>query len=128
MVRSQIAEAFYNKLSGTSDAMSAGTYVGAPDEPSDRVLKDILPEYFFAKVDAYGCDLRENVTKHLTPQLLLESDIAITMTEEPYVPDFLKESKAVVWNIPNEASSQNIKEIYRRVKSLIVEMQESKLR
>jgi len=124
MVRSQIAEAFYNKLSGTSDATSAGTYVGAPDEPSDRVLKDILPEYFFAKVDAYGCDLREKVTKQLTPQLLSESGIAITMAEEPYVPDFLKESKAVVWNISNEASEQNIKEIYRRVKSLICEPEE----
>ena len=41
MFRSQMAAAIYNKLTNTKDANSAGTYVGAPEEPEGWALKNI---------------------------------------------------------------------------------------
>ena len=67
--RSQMAEAFFNKLaSGKAIAFSAGTEPSAQVNPSViTVMKEI------------GIDLSPNKPKRLTPELLQSADKAIVM-------------------------------------------------
>ena len=46
--RSQMAAAIYNKLTNSSDADSAGTYAGSPDEPEGQIISDLFktPDFF----------------------------------------------------------------------------------
>lgn len=122
MVRSQAAAAIYNRLTKTYDAISAGTYVGADDEPEGRRLSDILPSDFFEIMDGYGCDLRNETTKKLTPEMIASADYVISMAEEPYIPDFLRDEKVIVWDIPNVATNENIKTIYENVANLLLKI------
>lgn len=117
MVRSQVAAAIYNRLTKTKDAASAGTYVGAEEEPEGRLLADILPSNFFKIMDGYDCDLRNETTKRLTPEMVTSADYVISMAEEPYVPVYIRHKNIIVWNIPNIATKENIEEIYEEVVS-----------
>lgn len=119
MVRSQAAAAFYNHLTKTHDAISAGTYVGAEDEPEGQRLIDIVPNDFFEIMDGYECDLRKEKTKGLTPEMVTSADCVISMAEEPYIPDFLSGKNVIFWNIPNAATKENIETIYKKVEGFV---------
>ncbi len=88
--RSQMAEAIYNKLTNTQDAISAGTYAGAPDEPDGQVLSDIMGENFFEVIEKHGMNVRNNRSKKLVPSMINDADFIISMAEEPFIPEFLK--------------------------------------
>lgn len=119
VVRSKAAAAIYNDLTKTHDAVSAGTYVGAEDEPEGRRLADILPEDFFRIMDKCGCDLRNEITKKVTAEMVAAADYVISMAEEPYIPDYLRAKNVTFWDIPNVATRENIKAIYQRVVSFL---------
>lgn len=110
MYRSQMAAAIYNKLTNTTNAFSVGTYPGAPEEPEGQLLEDLpaqglLSSHFFDIMDKNGMDVRKNKTTKLQPGMLEEYDCVISMAEEPYIPDFLKANKKVVWwNVKNPTS------------------------
>ena len=97
-----MAAALYNKLTGTQDAFSVGTYPGAPEEPEGQILEDLpaqglLSQHFFDIMDENGMDVRKNKTTRLKSEMLDEYDHVISMVEEPYIPDFLKDDKRVIW-------------------------------
>ncbi len=125
--RSQMAAAIYNKLTNTHDAFSAGTYTGAPDEPEGLILSNIFKSTspFLEVMDRNGINIRDNVTTRLTPCMIEESNLAVSMAEEPYIPDFLKNNpKVIVWDIENpEVITKEIAEdTYKRLEMLIQDL------
>lgn len=124
--RSQIAEALYNHLTDTRDAISAGTYTGAPDEPEGVQLSEVLTGgNIFAVMDSHGFDLREKRTTKLTPELLASADVVVSMAEEPYIPDFLKNDSRVIWwdiaNPPN-VTREFVEETYQKLYMLVSDL------
>lgn len=124
--RSQIAEALYNNLTDTQDAISAGTYTGAPDEPEGVQLSKVLTGgNIFAVMDSHGFDLRQKTTTKLTPELLASADIVVSMAEEPYIPDFLKNDSRVIWwdiaNPPN-VTRDFVEETYQKLYTLVSDL------
>lgn len=105
-----MAAALYNKLTNTTDAFSVGTYPGAAEEPEGQLLEDLpaqglLSPYFFEILDKNGMDVRKNKTMRLQPEMLNEYDYVVSMAEEPYIPDFLKDNTKVIWwNVKNPTS------------------------
>lgn len=125
--RSQMAEAIYNHLTNSHDAFSAGTYVGAPDEPEGQRLSDLFKNdpNFFEIVESHGMNLRNNVTKKLTPEMLNQFDVVVSMAEEPFVPDFLRNDKKVIWwdiKNPKSAPPGFFKDTYDKLEVLIREL------
>jgi protein-tyrosine-phosphatase len=101
--RSQMAAAIYNKLTTSQAAHSVGTYAGAPDEPEGQVLADLFPTPdFFEAMEARGMNVRSNTTRRLHPRMLAAYDLVVSMAEEPFVPEFLREATHVIrWPMDN---------------------------
>ena len=117
--RSQMAEAFFNKLSdGCHKGMSAGS------NPADVVNPIVV-----AAMWEVGIDIGHNNPKKLSREMILEADLAITMGcgEDacPVVPNELRD-----WNIedpsgkPIETVRRIRDEIQSKVKALIRELDE----
>ena len=125
-LRSQMAAAIYNKLMGTCDADSVGTYPGAPDEPEGQLLSDLFEDpYFFEIMEEHGMNVRSCRTKRLLPPMLDEYEIVVSMAEDPYVPDFLKASEKVIfWQIENpiDGDKKTLEGIYGRIERLVGEL------
>lgn len=121
--RSQIAEAIYNKITNSHDASSAGTYTGAIDEPEGQKLADLFEQEYFSAMRAHGLELESKITKKLTPEMLAKADAVVSMAEEPYIPDFLRNDKRVIWwDVPNpDVVDREMREvIYEQIKRLIM--------
>jgi protein-tyrosine-phosphatase len=119
-----MAAAIYNHMTNSHDAISAGTYTGSPDEPEGRVLSDIMANDAtqFKVLEENGMNIRSNKTKKLTPQMLDDADVVISMAEEPFIPDFLKNDKKVIWwdiENPKIATPEFVRETYERLGELI---------
>src|SRR3990167_74060 len=119
MFRSQMAAAIYNKMTNNHDAISAGTYVGAPDEPEGRLIQDLFPANDPVQeiLEENGMTIRENHTTKLTPKMLDEADIVVSMAEEPFIPEFLKKNKKVIWwdiANPDNATQEFVEERYKK--------------
>lgn len=126
--RSQMAAALYNKLTGTSDASSAGTCVGSEDEPEGSVIETYFrTSDFFELMEREGMHVRGNRTTRLTPEMLDAADVVVNMAEEPFIPEFLKndDERIVHWNVANPAyatrdiSNGTIRQVKELVKELI---------
>lgn len=114
--RSQMAEAFFNRLSeGRHRGISAGS------RPSDSINPAVVEA-----MREVGIDIAANRPKKLTKEMILEADLAITMGcgEDacPVVPNELRD-----WGLedphdkPIEVVRRIRDEIERRVKALVVE-------
>ncbi len=124
--RSQMAASLFNKLTGTANAMSAGTYVGSSSEPEGAAIETYFhtPD-FFELMEAEGMHIRKNRTKKLVPEMLQEADIVVSMAEEPFVPDFLRDNKNVLrWDVenPSFATREVSEKTYRQIKALIEQL------
>lgn len=125
--RSQMAAAIYNKLTATNDADSAGTYVGAADEPEGQRISDLFSTpQFFEVMEEHGINIRDHRTRQLLPSMMSEYGTIVSMAEEPYIPDFLKNSdKTIVWDIGNptgvdrKVAQDDYQKIERLIKDLI---------
>lgn len=121
--RSQMAAAIYNKITNSSDADSVGTYTGAPDEPEGQILANLFKTpHFFEIMEKNGMSVRSNSTKRLQPSMIDEYNIVVSMAEEPFIPDFLKDAKKVIWwDIENPTSvDQRIAEdTYEKIDTLV---------
>ena len=126
MFRSQMAEALYNKLSNTIDAISAGTYVGAPDAPEGQIISEHFKTLdFFELMEKNGMYIRDKKTRKLTSEMLAEADITVAMVQDPYIPDFLRNDKKVVWwNIkdPSRATKEVSESTYAQLSLLITDL------
>jgi protein-tyrosine-phosphatase len=122
-----MAEAIYNHLTNSHDAFSVGTYVGAPDEPEGQILSELFRDDpdFFEVMDSHEMDLRNNLTKKLLPEMLDQYNIVVSMAEEPFIPDFLKKNKKVIWwdiKNPNPVPPGFFKSTYDKLNELIKEL------
>ncbi len=121
--RSQMAAAIYNKLTDSNYADSVGTYAGAPDEPEGQVLKDLFKTpHFFEIMEKNGMNVRGNSTKRLQPSMIDEYEIVISMAEEPYIPDFLKNAGKVIWweiENPTSVDQKVAEETYEKIDRLV---------
>ena len=118
-----MAAAIYNKLTNSNDADSVGTYVGAPDEPEGQKLSGLFktPD-FFEIMERNGMNVRDNTTKKLLPSMIDDYDMVISMVEDPFIPDFLKNnSKVIWWNIenPNHVDQKIAEETYGKIYNLV---------
>ena len=121
--RSQMAAAIYNKLTNSKQADSVGTYTGEPDEPEGQILSNLFrtPD-FFETMEKRGINLRSNLTLRLQPSMIEEYDVIVSMAEEPYIPDFLRNAKKVIWwKVDNPVSvDKNIAEYtYEKLEKLV---------
>lgn len=124
--RSQMAAAMYNKMTSTQNADSVGTYVGAVGEPEGQVLSNLFKKHhFFDVLEKNGMYLRNNTTKHLKQSMLDAHDIVVSMAEEPFIPDFLKNDKKVIWwNVQNPTSEDRtvVEETYKKIEALVTNL------
>ena len=90
MVRSQIAEAFYNSLTKSQDARSAGIAAVGRDSASRRAI---------AVMDEVGISLDGHYSKQLTREMADWADIVVLFQVDTE-PIYLKESNKVIrWDI-----------------------------
>lgn len=123
--RSQMAEAIYNESTHSQDASSAGTETGTPEDPEGQMIASLLPSDFFEVMESHGIDMREKRNRKLTPALLKEADLVVSMIGKDEIPTFLKKQKnLVVWNVEDVArpTKQNIEKKYREIATLVSEL------
>lgn len=119
MMRSQMAEAFYNSLIGAHEATSAGAIAKTKDHISPRAL-EVLDE-----VGLDGGDLKP---LQLTKQMVKQADKVVYFPSD-YMPSYVKDSpKAELWKVidPHYHKEQGMPlvrqvrdDIHQRVKKLI---------
>ena len=91
--RSQMATAFFNKLSTKHHAVGAGTHVG----DNEGLL---LQELVIKCMAELGYDLSKETRKQLTPQIAHEADKIVFMNEKEDVPPYLSDSpKVMFWEV-----------------------------
>src|SRR5208283_761320 len=97
--RSQVAAAFFNRLSKRNRAVSAGTSVeqeGAVGQPAGRIVTELMLDI--------GYDLQKVKRKQLTPKLAKSADIIIVTLSDSDIkerlPDYVKHSpKSRFWDL-----------------------------
>jgi protein-tyrosine-phosphatase len=113
MMRSQMAEAFYNNASGTHDATSAGAIATGDDHISERA-RDAM--------DEIGVTTEGQYSKQLTPGILEKADVVVLFPTD-FMPDYAKNSpKAITWDVidPHYHHEEGM-ELVRRVRDQILE-------
>ncbi len=89
-MRSQMAEAFYNHLTGTHSATSAGAAADNGDPVSQRVA---------AAMDAIGIDMTGMTSTRLTQKLFEEAERVVAFPT-PYMPRWvLDDPKTEYWDV-----------------------------
>ncbi len=123
-MRSPTAEAYYNLLTNTHDATSAGAAVGKPNSGVAPRMKMVLDE------DAV--DTTELHSKQLTREMFEAADRVVYFPTD-FMPDYVKESpKAEFWDVIDphyhheggiDLVRQVRDDIKQRVKKLVEEIQ-----
>lgn len=121
--RSQMAASIYNQITGTKDADSAGTYVGSADVPEGTVIEEYFgtPD-FFEVMENNGINIRNCLTKKLSPEMIENASVVVSMAEEPFIPDFLLNNKKVIWwevENPSIATRDISERTYIQIKNLV---------
>ena len=98
--RSQMAEAFFNRLSKKHRSTSAGFLVGDRDGKPLHEKGTSSGEFVVGSTTELGYDLSENRRKQLTPRMVRDADGIFVMADREEVPDYLRGSKkAVFWDV-----------------------------
>lgn len=127
VIRSQMAAAFYNSITNTHDADSAGTIVDNPDETlGERAQDHPAPRLVIATMKAHNLDLSSAKRTQLVPEMLHEYDQIINITEALYTPDWLSQApNYTYWQVEDpmakglEYTSKTAEIIKQKVKDLI---------
>lgn len=122
--RSQIAEAIYNKFTASHNATSVGTCVGEWNSPTGKPLSELYPRdsAFFKVLESHGMDVRNNTTKKLTPEMLDQYDVVVSMAEKSFCDDFLKNDKRVIWwDVKDEGGGtlESMRQKYDEIEKLV---------
>ena len=121
--RSQMASALYNHLTGSSNAFSAGTWVGTPEVPEGAQIEQFFrTKDFFELMEGHGINIRQNKTTKLTPERMNSFDLVVSMAEEPFIPKFLKESSKTIWwevDNPPFATKEVSEKTFAQISNLI---------
>jgi arsenate reductase (thioredoxin) len=96
--RSQMASAFFNKLSKKNKSTSAGTQVG---EKEGQIIGENEKTKLLIKVMGdEGIDIKNFKRKQLTPQMVDKADKIIVMAEKSECSEYLlKSNKVIFWKI-----------------------------
>src|SRR5882724_5704942 len=89
--RSQMAEAFYNNMTGTNDATSAGVDLKNSvkgDDPS-------LPELVIKVMEEVGINVSQNRRDYITKEMVEVADKVIVITDHP-MPDYIEKSPKLI--------------------------------
>lgn len=122
VVRSQIAEAIFNRLYNGEEARGAGTEAG-------KYLGRRLGTYAFHTVKCMreiGFDISERTARQITLEMVSEADRIIVMALRETWPDYLARSdKVEVWDVEDPAAGTyeaHVKardDVKRRVEELV---------
>lgn len=114
--RSQMAEAYYNALTGTHDASSAG--VDLANSVKGENLS--VPELVIEVMREDGYDLTAARRKALTPDMVAAVDRVVVITDHP-MPDYVEQSgKVIRWaDIPDAVRTPV--EFHRKVRDMVRE-------
>jgi protein-tyrosine-phosphatase len=120
-IRSQIAEAFYNQMSTTGKAVSAGIHLTNSVQGDDTGILPLVVDLMKQR----GIDVTHQRRDWLTLDMLKKADLAVVLTDK-VMPEYLKEAKEVLFwsDIPDIVSSSAktkeavIDEIKRRVEEI----------
>jgi protein-tyrosine-phosphatase len=92
--RSQMAEGFYNAMTQTKNASSAGT------DPLTPLKYPKLPETVCRIMQEEGIDVSEQIVKLITEKMVDAAESIVILCKREYCPDFLLNSQKVIfWNI-----------------------------
>lgn len=121
-----MAAAIYNQITGTDDADSAGTYVGSVDVPEGTVIEKYFktPDYF-ELMEENGMNIRNNLTKKLLPEMIENANITVSIVQEPFIPDFLRNNEKVIWwkvEDPSITTREVSEKTYSEIKSLVEQL------
>ncbi len=109
-----MAEAFYNSITGTHDAVSAGVDLANSVKGDDLSV----PPLVVAVMQEVGLDVSSNRRKWLTKEMVEAADKVIVMTDYPLL-DYLVESpKLIRWDEVPDAVRTPI-EFHREVRNLV---------
>ena len=134
VVRSQMAQAFYNHFTKTQNADSAG--VNAEKYPTAKiptvadfdahlVAKNLDPLAFIDLMREKGIEVGASQRTQLTKDMLCDYDLVVNIANRSQTPDWLKGDNVVWWKIEDpHAESRELAElacdeIEKRVKKLI---------
>lgn len=116
--RSQIAEAYYNKLTGSSDAKSVGTIVHAPnmtvkerDAGRGEVVGAMLED---------DIDISDNERTQLKPEMLDSFDKLVVMAEPENIPDWLSDHENYIYWSVEDPQGKNLEKT-RKIRDEIKE-------
>ena len=93
--RSQIAEAFFNKLSTKHQASSAGI---SAEQYSGKTVGEITGSAVVECAKEAGLDIASKKPKQLTPEMASKADLIVSMEE---LPSFVNRSKVRFWKVKN---------------------------
>lgn len=116
IARSQMAEGFYNHLTESDGASSAGVYQFTPKQyshPVSSVVEAMKEE---------GVDISKNKVKSVTRKMVKEADKIYVMCQKDKCPSFLLDSKKVTfWRIkdPYGRGTKELKKIRDLIKSKV---------
>ncbi len=112
VARSQMAEAYFNHLTGTEQAVSAGLLPHTPEKYGTPVPEavDVMLEH--------GIDISQQRVKTVTPKLLTNVEEVYLLCPEEHVPAFVTEGRTChSWNIPDPSDAPL--EAFREVRDAI---------
>ena len=91
--RSQMASAFFNKISEKNQSLSAGTHVGENEGK-------YLHEFVIRCMAESDFDLSKNIRRQLAPEMVKEVDKVVVITEKEDLPNYVKNSKKLIfWDV-----------------------------
>lgn len=124
--RSQMAASIYNQMTGAEEAGSAGTYVGSASVPEGAVIEGFFRTAdFFEFMEENGMKIRGNRTKKLLPEMVENASIVVSIVQEPFIPDFLRNNEKVIWwkvEDPTFVTRDVSEKTYNQIKSLVEQL------
>ena len=115
--RSQMAEGFYNAMTQTKDAFSAGTDLLTPLKYSQ------LPETICRIMQEEGIDVSRQKVKLITEEMVDAAESIVVLCKREQCPDFLLNChKAIFWNIedPYQMNIDDMRVIRGQIKMNVV--------
>ncbi|MEK6812170.1 MAG: hypothetical protein AABX76_01280 [Nanoarchaeota archaeon] len=135
VARSQMAEAFFNKLTnGKHSAQSAGIEAMGSDgtDLNGMLLKDrASSKHVIETMKRVGIDISNNFIKRLTPEMVEYADKIIVIVKPEIIPEFLRDNEKVIyWNItdPDEQTIDFHEQTRDKIKKLVEEFVDSNLK
>lgn len=121
-----MAASIYNQITGTEDADSAGTYVGSAEVPEGTTIEGYFrtPDYF-ELMEENGMNIRNNRTKKLLPEMIESASVVVSIVQEPFIPEFLRNNGKVIWwkvEDPSFATREVSEKTYSEIKSLVEQL------